>query len=90
MVIYRTMVMNLPPYPIHAPEDPARPDRHIQHRIAGLILTPLSANDIKDLTKFMIAVIIKFEPILPGTLENSLLSLPVAPTLDKAFHGRGR
>jgi len=58
-----TMMVNLPPFSIYSPKDLARPDSHVQNHFAGSVLPSLSAHDIKDVAGFMVAVVIKFEPV---------------------------
>ena len=57
-----TMMVNLPPFSIYSPKDLA-PDSHVQNHFAGSVLPSLSALDIKDVAGFMVAVVIKFEPV---------------------------
>ncbi len=65
--------MNLPRFSIYPPEDPSRPDRHVQHRFTSSVLSSLFAHSIEDPSSFMIAVVIELEPILARVAEDPLV-----------------
>src|SRR5579884_2304230 len=92
-VIYRTMMMHLPPFSFYSPEDPGCPNRHLQHSITCSILTSFSTHYVEDLPCFMIAVVVELKPIWLRTAEDTLVDgsdlLPAAlNAADRVLHYR--
>ena len=72
------MVMNLPPFSINPPEDPARPDRHSQHFFTRSVLSPLSTHNIEDLSSISYSLSFRLSRELGPTV------LDVGPELSLA------